>query len=305
MQKEKRNKNKLIWLSVLILLICIALTILILAKVLNNYLPTDSGAISLIPESSSQDISAGNVGGETSTSSTQQTTSEFERNPGFQVSDNEKIWNTNTAVDIFKVSYENDKQIVTVKSSNKDKVIAPGTKNSYVFKLKNTGNVALDYKVEIDAFSSLSNTPIPITARICRYDGRWILGDSDNYASATALDEAYDTATLGAGKFTYYTLDWEWPFEVGNSLRDSQLGSISTWQDLTFTIIIRTTAVESNNPYGEGGITSPETGDNSDLTLWLILAVSSFALLIFLLFFKKDEEDDERTNAEAEKLEKA
>ena len=79
------------------------------------------------------------------------------------------------------------------------------------------------------------------------------------------------------------------------------LGNLAVDQELTFTIVIKTTATESSNPYDDSGITPPQTGDNTNLTLWIVLAVSSFAIMMFLLFYQNKEK--RRDTTEAEKIE--
>jgi len=202
-------------------------------------------------------------------------------------------------VDIFRISYENNEQKVTVNSDNGDKLIAPGTENSYTFKLKNTGNVALDYTLELDAYVTPENIRIPIQARLNRYDGTWIVGDQEHYAEVSVLDNASDKDTLAAGKYTYYTLDWQWPFESGDDAWDTHLGDLAVDQDLVFTIEIKTTAEADVNPSSGGGITPPYTGDDSSLTLWIILAASSFVVILLLLFYRSA--DKRQRDAEAEK----
>ena len=327
MAKPNNSKTKWIWLSVLILFVCVAATTIAFMSRLDSFLLDDEGAISLITEDTSEtDDSSDETDGtqsqdsaatqdseteQDSTSSTDtpgtdepdpstSTTPEVTqppKNPGFEAGDDKTVWGTNTQVEIFSVSYVNGEQIITVKSDNGDKVIAPGTENSYTFKLKNTGNVALDYTVEIDAYFTPADIEIPITGRLNRYDGTWVIGGKDEYAKVPVLDTAEDNATLGAGKYTYYTLDWLWPFESGNDELDTMLGNLAVDQELTFTIVIKTTATESSNPYDDSGITPPQTGDNTNLTLWIVLAVSSFAMMIFLLFYQNKEK--RRDSAEA------
>ena len=319
MAKPNNSKTKWIWLSVLILFVCVAATTIAFMSRLDSFLLDDEGAISLITEDTSEtddssdgtdatqsQDSAATQDSETeqdSTSSTDtpgtdepdpstSTTPEVtqpSKNPGFEAGDDKTVWGTNTQVEIFSVSYVNGEQIITVKSDNGDKVIAPGTENSYTFKLKNTGNVALDYTVEIDAYFTPADITIPITGRLNRYDGKWVVGGKDEYANVPVLDTATDSATLGAGKYTYYTLDWLWPFESGDDELDTLLGNLATEQELTFTIVIKTTATESSNPYDDSGITPPQTGDNSNLTLWIVLAVSSFMMMLFLIFYQNKE----------------
>lgn len=328
MAKPNNSKTKWIWLSVLILLVCVAATTIAFVSRLDSFLLDDEGAISLITEDTSgtdnsTDETEDTQG--TDTAATQAPTTEQEptsntdtsgtqetdpatttpqvtqppRNPGFEASDDNTVWSTNTQVEIFRISYVNGEQVITVNSDNGEKIIAPGTENSYTFKLKNTGNVALDYTVEVDAYFTPADIEIPITGRLNRYDGKWVVGGKDEYANVPVLDAAEDNGTLGAGKYTYYTLDWMWPFESGNDELDTMLGNLATEQDLIFTIVIKTTATESDNPYDDSGITPPQTGDNTNLALWITLAVSSFAMMIFLLFFQNKER--RRYDAEADK----
>ena len=313
MAKPNNSKTKWIWLSVLILLVCVAATTIAFLSRLDGFLLDDEGAISLIPEGNSGTSNSADkheevqVSGTTATQAptTEQTPTDNSDAaqtpsavpqaaqpapmPGFEASDENVVWSTHTQVEIFRVFYRNGEQVVTVRSDNGDKVIAPGTENSYTFKLKNTGNVALDYTVEVDAYFTPDDLWIPIVGRLNRYDGTWIVGDKDEYVEVPVLDTAEDHATLGAGKYTYYTLDWLWPFESGNDEWDTMLGNLAADQDLSFTIVIKTTATESANPYDDSGITAPYTGDNTNLTLWIVLAVSSFALMIVLLFYQKKE----------------
>lgn len=327
MAKPNSRRTAWIWLSVLILFVCVAGTTIAFMSRLDSFLLDDEGAISLITEDTSEtDDSSDGTDATQSQDSTATQDSETEqdstsstdtpgtdepdpststtpevtqppKNPGFEAGDDKTVWGTNTQVEIFRVSYVNGEQVITVNSGNGDKVIAPGTENSYTFKLKNTGNVALDYTVEIDAYFTPADIEIPITGRLNRYDGTWVIGGKDEYAKVPLLDTAEDNATLGAGKYTYYTLDWLWPFESGNDELDTMLGNLAVDQELTFTIVIKTTATESSNPYDDSGITPPQTGDNTNLTLWIVLAVSSFAMMIFLLFYQNKEK--RRDSAEA------
>lgn len=211
--------------------------------------------------------------------------------PGIEASDDLVVWETMTEVEIFKVSYENGEGTVTVLSDNGDKVLAPGTENSYTFKLKNTGNTALDYTLQVEAFFTPVYQPIPVTGRISRYDGKWVVGDKDNYAAVGYLDGASDTATLGAGKYNYYTLDWCWPFEGGSDVDDiidTSLGDLALTEDITFTIVLKIVAEISEDPENNSGILPPQTGENVDLFLVGGVALVSFIVMLAALLVRRD-----------------
>lgn len=323
MDNRKTHKHRIIWLAVLILFICVCITTLAFTDIMDIFLPNDNGAISLMPDNTSDaesEATKSTQGQETQQTEAGETTDNTDakpgdatinsteppvptvtmppKNPGFEVGDDQTVWSTNTQIEIFRISYENGQQIITAKSDDGEKIIAPGTKNSYTFKLKNTGNVALNYTVEIEAYFTPADIAIPITGRLNRYDGKWIIGGQNEYATVNELDTAKDKATLGAGKYTYYTLDWLWPFESGNDELDTLLGDLAAEQDLTFTIVIKTLATESSDPSDSSGITPPQTGDNSQLALWMVLAVSSFIMILFFLFYQNKKE--RRNSAEAD-----
>lgn len=250
-----------------------------------------SGKKNNVPEDSKQSITGGSAAGSTQPEPAKKT--------GFETSGGNRVWTTNTEIEIFRVFYENGEQEITVRSDNdEDKLLAPGTDNAYTFKLQNTGNVALDYVVTIDAYFSPDYIRMPINCRLSRYDGTWIAGDLENYVDVPTLDTVEDQATLGAGKYTYYTLDWNWPFESGDDELDTLFGNLAVDHNLTLTIRITTTATESANPNAGGGISHPKTGDDSTLALWIALAVGSLFIILILIFMRdKDKKGDNNIEA--------
>lgn len=306
MQKLGIGKHRRIWLSVLVLFVFVAVSIFILASRIGGFLLDDSNAIPLISESTSvtsgeassdkENTQPSHTESKTSAPEAAQQATQSPKKSGFEASDEQTVWSTDTKAEIFRVSYENGEQVITVNSDNGDKLIAPGTENSYTFKLKNNGDAALDYIVKVDAYFTPGDIEIPITGRLNRYDGKWIAGNEEKYVNVTALDTAEDKATLGAGKYTYYTLDWIWPFESGKDELDTMLGNLADKQDLVFTVVITTEAAESSDPNNNGGIIQPNTGDDSSLILWVILAIVSFVLIFYPLTGKR------RSDAEAKKL---
>lgn len=282
MQKEKNKRYGWIWILLVLIFVCVAASTFVLMSILREYHPDDSGAISLLPDSSVDSGSSGSSG------SSGEGSSEFVADPSLSVSDEKGVWRKVTNVELFRATYENGEQLVTVEGSNGEKVIAPGTTNTYVFKLKNTGNVALDYDVEVEAFFTPEEVEIPVEARIKRYDGEYMLGGEEHFDGVELMNGATDRATLGKGCYTYYTLEWQWPYE-GDDALDTALGNLASEQEVLFTLKIKTTATESADPNADGiGILAPNTGDNgANVLMWGILAGTAFIIIIILIFGKR------------------
>lgn len=290
MKQSNSNKNRWIWVAVLLLFVLVCLSVFILTSRLNPFLPNDEGAIVLNDGSDSNedtgdDDSATADGNSSTSNGTATGNAEPVYNPDFYVTDGEIAWGTNTSVELFHVFYEDGEQNISVKSDDGDTIIAPGTENSYTFKLKNSGDVALDYIVTVDAYVTPSDITIPVTARLNRYDGTWVVGDLDTYVDIPTFDVAQDTGTIGAGKYAYYTLDWVWPFESGDDAWDTVLGDMAVEQDVILTIAISTVSKISNNPDDTSGLTPPKTGDDSMIVLWYGLAIISLILLLILIVY--------------------
>lgn len=211
--------------------------------------------------------------------------------PGFEASDEDTVWSGETEVEIFSISYDNESGETTVRSQDGVKVLAPGVSSSYTFELENTGNVSLDYTLEMDAWFSDTEYPIPIFVCVTDATGAYLLGSEEESVDVLRLSEVKEAGTIAAGFVRGYTLHWEWPFEV-DDVYDTMLGNLAVDQDITLTIQIRTTAMYSEDPNAPGG-DHPATGDTAQVGMYAVLMVASLAGILFILLTTRKEEANE------------
>ncbi|MBR6581383.1 MAG: hypothetical protein IKK66_08800 [Ruminococcus sp.] len=219
--------------------------------------------------------------------------------PFFRAYDKDTVWQAETNVDIFRISYDNTTGEMTVNgaSENTDKLIAPGTSGEYTFYLENTGGTSLDYTMNMEAWISGTELNIPVKARVQDYNNNYLLGDNSNKAHVLELNKVTDSGALGIGRFASYTLEWEWPYEQGNDEYDTMLGDLAVGNDLALTIRINTTAAYNDNSADEdAGLESPKTGDI--MPIHLIVNIFGFMLIIaavclFTGHCRKNEESNE------------
>lgn len=199
------------------------------------------------------------------------------------------IWLGLSDLELFHMEYTNETGEVTVSSQNGDQLVAPGTRNEYVFTLQNGGKIALDYTMELEAYFTMDEYAIPLKASMRDYHGDYLLGSESEMADVLDLNNVYVEDSLSAGYIAPYTITWEWPFE-GDDEWDTLLGNMATDTEIGVTIIIRTVAEVGN----EGGM--PDTGDSAPLygmVAVMLLALAGILLLLLLPRRKKEERDED------------
>ena len=206
--------------------------------------------------------------------------------PGFQASDSDRIWGKQTDIELFRVSYENGEHVMTAVGANGQEIVAPGTENDYTFNLTNTGNVSIAYRVSATAVLSdgQNRFDIPLKLRLSDYTGRYLIGGADSWADFESLGTFSESASLAAGHYTAYTIEWQWPYEWGDDAFDTMLGDLAVDRDLVLTVTINVSAEASSDPNEPGGI--PQTGDNSAL-LSGVMAVSGVVFILLLISLRK------------------
>ena len=275
MSKKKSTGNLLA--LILILLLCLTVSVsLLFGRVIPYTSAKFVNVHSLTENAVEPDSNATSSNGEN-----EQTT---------YISDDEKhepAFHMEAEEEIFRLFYdETGKITVTGPEGSEDKLIAPGTSNVYQFTLANTGEVALDYHMTMEAYYTGTDLRIPVDARVWDHNNRYLVGSPDNKADVLELNGVEDSGELGAGRYAVYNLEWEWPFESGDDAYDTMLGDLAVDQDMTLHIVIRTVAVHDNDPDdpNSGLINPPYTGDESQLLLLCLLSAGSFAGLCIMVF---------------------
>lgn len=159
------------------------------------------------------------------------------------------VWDTDTKVEIFKTSYTNEKNEITVAGKGSEKVIAPGTENDYTFALRNNGSGTVDYKVTMKAFfEGLSDDKvIPVEVRVTGVNG-WLLGDGITWAPVLQLNEVEESAVVYSRNAAVYKLEWRWPFESGQDELDTWLANQEEEITLTIQIITQSSYHHPSQP---------------------------------------------------------
>lgn len=199
----------------------------------------------------------------------------------YQITDGNTVWQGNTNVEIFKISYQNGEERITVDGGT-DKVIAPGTENQYSFTLDNSGEFALDYTMTIKAWFGNEEYAIPVTARLRTADGDYAVGSAESFEDVLELNRVMCETTLGAGRQHTYVLDWQWAFE-GDDVYDTFLGNLAAaGEEVSLTIAIETVATQSIDPDNSSG-DLPVTGDDHSTIWWICAALVSMAGIYVVL----------------------
>lgn len=204
-------------------------------------------------------------------------------------------------IQVFYAEYGDNGEI-TVKSKFGDKVVAPGTENSYDLYVRNVGKVPISYILEAESRITVDvngeQTEIPIEASFYTPHGSYLLGGEESLENLGKLDGVKDGSGLSPEHQAKYTLCWSWPFN-GDDEFDTLLGNLAAeGEELTVKVAFNVTAVY--DPNAEGGALM--TGDSSNIGLWVALFVISAFTLIILLFLRKREQDEENSQTHKEKL---
>lgn len=271
---SNRNKkmNHIVWLTVFLLAILVFSTVSVVTSCMYGYAHQSDCQISLFKGSSNSKVDIS------------------KSKSVLAVNDSRQVWKTKTPIELFRASYVNDRGVVSVKSVDGNKIVAPGTEGSYTFSLKNSGSSLANYKVWVKSELNPELMNAPVLVRMS--DGRdWLLGDESAWEDVSSLNGVSTEKNIGAGKSVEYTIYWKWPFESNRDLRDTTMGNVSSNQDLSCTVMIYT-LTESSSDGSTSSLDWINTAVSSHTWLWVCIMVVSGGLLILIFKRRKNDKDE-------------
>ena len=131
--------------------------------------------------------------------------------------------------------------------TNRDKVIAPGMSNSAKIVVDNRNVGVLDYEIVFHFSSSVEDFWIPLEFKITRYDEHNL---TDGYVIVSSLDGLTDTHTLAGNRYSYYLVEWYWPYGTD----DTELGNYVVENDIKINASIQVKTWKSEDQASLNGI---------------------------------------------------
>ena len=323
MKKSLSTIMSFIWIIVFVLVLLIAISAGFYVSKLKNVTPTDGeDVIALVPEDGEEeadesgegsegddeviDIEVPESSGAASKKGGVQGTRQEKRQVGLMeaemtVEDDLQVWKTETEIDIFEKYYKGTREAgtrneITVENGGYDdmNLIAPGTENTYVFWVKNTGQVGIDYTVTFEEHQKPIHT-IPLEVRV-KCGDTYLLGEDNQWVSIHKLDDLTHEGHLSVKHYAQYTLEWRWPFEIdeAHDEHDTNLGNMAVTRNLEQEIIIRTYGEGYDRPiYEMFSVAGVKTGDMSNAFVYVVLMLAAIAACILLFVFKRKKEEGE------------
>ncbi len=208
------------------------------------------------------------------------------RNPESHIEDKDGVWKEQNVVDIFRSTYVNGENEMTVVSQDGNKVIAPGAVSKYEFCMVNGGNMAIAYNLKFSfvlkiAGEDANANSFPLSIRLTDTNGKYLVGSEEEWLSIPAGTAGEKEGVLGASSYEQFHLEIEWAFEGNNEL-DTMLGNEATKSDIELTFTIDSYAEEHEDPSAQGGIWVSETS-YEDYEFGGLIRWEWFAILLALL----------------------
>lgn len=310
LRRKSSYRAQSVWLSAGFLTILVLVTAAILGSCLYAYVHRSDYVIDLYGEYQGDSFWSSDQAEMVTTYGSQRKTAQNSAKSkniasGYQdlldVTDESQVWVTDTEIELFHTSYQNADGIVTVQSGNADKVVAPGTGESYRFSVKNTGKKAVDCKVWMETQMDPAFEKLPFQLRMSGTNG-WLIGGEKEWKYARDVQTVSVTEHIQAGKSVDYTLYWRWPFEEEIEGLDNQVGNAAVEQEMKYIVTIHTQASESIRNLEQStedgkqadsdeeviSGTAAKTGDGTSVGMWILWLTASGVMIRYILARRGD-----------------
>ena len=210
------------------------------------------------------------------------------------VSDNQKVWNITNDIDVFNETFWNEDGNLYIENTKGKKVLAPGSKGSYSFKVYNAGEITLNYTLDINAFLEIDNkkvelSKIPLRIRIKDNDNNYYLGDEKSWVTLIELDSFLQENYLKSEDSDNYILEYSWLTK--SNQYDTLLGKMAKVNDISLVIQINT--LSTSDSIANEGIPVFKDLSNNDYSLWIILILVFMVLLGIGIYYYRNKRTKE------------
>lgn len=194
-------------------------------------------------------------------------------------------------LDLFDAAYQN------VQTGNGDNLVAPGTEKTSIVRLKNDAEGTIRYTALL--YRIKEEDALPVAPQLSGTG----FSDTDHYPLPQGVSREQVvravTGTLAGGTLQDFDVTWSWNYYDSDArdLVDTALGDKAAFaqaDEVTAGLYI-VVEEEGSDPTDSSGSTSyivpqvPQTGDDSPLTLYLVLMAVSGGLLVLLLVERRKE----------------
>lgn len=198
-------------------------------------------------------------------------------------------------MELFRMEYAGTSGEITVRGTNGENVVAPGTAIDYDLRLRNQGDCIIDY-VMTPSVEFFTGAQVPVQFKVMDTYGNYILGSDTVWADAGQLSGLVHRGSVHPGEVATYHIAWQWAYEVSDlqDAEDTALGN-ADGEDLPgLTVYIRTQASANPTPLKSNAHMMHLLGEGFGCCwccylVWLLLLVCVL-LLVWIWRLRKPEE---------------
>ena len=217
------------------------------------------------------------------------------------------IGDMNGTIELFRIEYSNQEGEITVQGVNGENVVAPGTTVGYDIRLRNKGDVVIDFLMT-PAVEFLTKDMVPVEFKVKDDFGNYILGNDNTWVSYGAMNALEHKGTIHPGEVFTYHVSWRWVFEVsdGQNAYDTYLGNQDGQLLPGVKVSIETQATANPTPTRSNTHTMHLLGQGFGCCwcCWLVLILLVILLLmcLWVRHLRKKLDEQEETLEEYEEV---